>query len=111
MLSIKIDTKMKRALEDLAEIKKTHLNDDKIRGLKALILDLAKKAHNNLPRLEALAKEVEASCPWEISEGVLNIMVTYLAPIPESDQVPMDGILKGLRNKTLVLVEGKSHDE
>ncbi len=100
-----------RSLEDLAETKKMHLNDDKIRELKALILDLGKNAHSNLPRLEALAKEVEASCPWEISQGVLNIMVTYLVPIPESDQVPMDGILKGLRNKTLVLVENKSRHE
>ena len=100
-----------RSLKDLAEIKKTHLNDDKIRKLKALILDLGKNAHTHLPRLEALAKEVEASCPWEISQGVLDIMVTYLAPVTERDQGLMDTILKGLENRTLVLVEDKSEHE
>lgn len=100
-----------RSLEDLSETKKMHLNGDKIRELKALILDLGKKAHTHLPRLRALAKEVEASCPWDISEGVLNIMIIYLTPIPESAQIPMDVILKGLKNRTLVLVENKSLHE
>jgi hypothetical protein len=92
-------------LEDLAEIKRTRLNDDKIRELKALLLDPGKNPANNVSRLEALAKEVEASCPWEISEGVLNIMVTYLPPIAKSEHLKADRILKGLKDKTLVLVE------
>ena len=69
-------------LEDLVEIKKKRLNDDKIRELKGLILTFGENVTNNLPRMEALSKEVEASCPWDISEGVLNIMVTYLPPPP-----------------------------
>ena len=100
-----------RSLRDLAEIKKTRLNDGKIRKLKASILDLNKNAHTHLPGLEALAKEVEASCPWEISQGVLNMRVTCLAPITASDQGLMDPILKGLKNRTLVLVEDKSDHE
>ena len=100
-----------RSLGDLAGIKKTRLNDDKIRRLKALILDLDKNDHHNLSGLEVLAKEVEASCPWDISEGVLNIVLTYLAPIPGSDQVPMGRILEALEKKTLVLVEDKSDRE
>jgi hypothetical protein len=100
-----------RSLEDLAEIKKTHLNDDKIRELKALLQNPGKNAANHVSRLEALARELEATCPWEISEGVLNLMVTYLPPIPESDQVPIHRVLKGLKSKTLVLVEDKSHHE
>jgi hypothetical protein len=100
-----------RSLEDLAEIKKTRLNDDKIRKLKAVLQHPGKNAANHVSRLEALARELEATCPWEISEGVLNIMVTYLPPIPESDQVLIHRILKGLKSKTLVLVEDKSHHE
>jgi hypothetical protein len=99
------------SLEDLAEIKKTRLNDDKIRELKAHLLDPGKSGANHVSRLEALAREVEASCPWEISEGVLNIRVTYLPPLPESNQVPMDRILKALEKKTLALVVDKSHHE
>jgi hypothetical protein len=100
-----------RSLEDLVEIKKTRLNDDKIRELKALLLDPGKNPANHVSRLAALAKEVETSCPWEISEGVLNIMVTYLPPIAKSEHLRADRILKGLKNKTLVLVEDKSHHE
>jgi hypothetical protein len=100
-----------RSLEDLAEIKKRHLNDDKIRELKALLHNPGKNAANHVSRLEALARELEATCPWKISEGVLNMMVTYLPPIPESDQVLIHRILKGLKSKTLVLVEDKSHHE
>ena len=100
-----------RTLGDLAEIKETRLNDDKIRELKAHLLDPGKSGANHGSRLEALAREVEASCPWEISEGVLNIRVTYLPPLPESDQVPMDRILEALENKTLFLVVDKSHHE
>lgn len=100
-----------RSLGDLAEIKKTHLNDDKIRELKALLHNPGKNAANHVSRLEALARELEATCPWKISEGVLNMMVTYLPPIPESDQVLIHRILKGLKSKTLVLVEDKSHHE
>jgi hypothetical protein len=84
------------------------LNDEKIREVKALILNFGKDAIQNLPRLEALCKEFEGFSSWELSEGALNIVVTYLAPIPESDEIKMHRILKGLTNKTVVLVEGKS---
>ncbi|MGD9033369.1 MAG: hypothetical protein PVH02_11940 [Desulfobacteraceae bacterium] len=95
-----------RTLGDLAEIKETRLNDDKIRELKALILDLGKNAANNVSRLEPLAKEVEASGPWEISKGVLNIVVNYFAPLRESGQKKMHRVLKQISNKTIILVEG-----
>jgi hypothetical protein len=95
-----------RPLEGLAEIKETRLNDDRIKKLKALLLDPGKNRANHVSRLESLAKEVEASCPWGICEGVLNIMVTYLAPLPEKDQLKMDRVLKHLSHKTIILVEG-----
>ena len=95
-----------RSLEGLAEIKETRLNDDRIKELKALLLDPGKNGANHVSRLESLAKEVEASCPWDISEGVLNIMVTYLPPLPEKDQVKMNRVLKRLSHKTIILVEG-----
>ena len=98
------------SLEDVA-IKKTRLNDDKIRELKAHLLDPGKSGANHVSRLEALAREVEASCPWEIFQGVLDIVVTYLPPLLESDQVPMDRILKALEKKTLFLVVDKSYHE
>ena len=91
-----------RSLADISEIRKTRLNDHKIRELKAHLLDPAR----NVSRLEALAKEVEASCPWDISEGVLNISVTYLPSRPETDQLKIDRVLKHLSHKTIILVEG-----
>jgi hypothetical protein len=93
-------------LGDLSETKKTRLNDDKIRELKALLLNPGKNGANNISRLEALAKEVEASCSRDISEGVLNIVVTYLPPMPEGDHVKMDRVLKHLSHKTIIFVEG-----
>jgi hypothetical protein len=96
-------------LEDLGEIKKKRLNDDKIRELKGLILKLGENVTNNLPRLEVLSKEVEASCPWELSGGVLNIVVKYFASFPQGNQTKMERVLRGLTNKTLFLVEDGSH--
>ena len=93
-------------MEDLVEIKKTRLNDDKIRELKGLILKFGENVTHNLPRLEALSKEVEASCPWELAGGALNIEVRYFAPFPKGDQTKQDRVFKGLGDKTLVLVEG-----
>jgi hypothetical protein len=90
-----------RSVEDPMETKETRLNDEKIRRLKAHLLDPSK----NVSKLKVLARELEASCPWGISEGLLNVVVTYLPPIPQIDQVPMDKILKALENKTLFLVE------
>ncbi len=91
--------------EELVAIIKTRLNDEKIRELKRLILDFGKNAPNNHPRLEALAKEVEASFQGDISDSALNIVVTYLPPFPERDQGKIDSVLRGLTNKTLALVE------
>jgi hypothetical protein len=99
------------SLEEIIEIKKTRLNDQKIREFKENLLDSGKSGANQWSRLEALAREVEASCPWDVSQGVLNIMVTYLPPIPESAQVPMDRIFKDLEKKTLALVVDKSDHE
>jgi len=98
-------------LEDLGEIKKKRLNDDKIRQLKGLILKLGENVTNNLPRLEVLSKEAEASCPWELSGGVLNIVVKYFAPFPQGDQTKIERVLKDLTNKTLLLVEDGSNHE
>jgi hypothetical protein len=95
-----------RSLGDLTETRKTRLNDDKMRELKALILDLGKNGANNVSRLEVLAKEVEASGPWEVSKGVLNIMVNYFAPLPQGGQKKMNRVLKQISNKTIILVEG-----
>jgi hypothetical protein len=94
-----------RSSRDLAETKETRLNDEKIRELKVLIQHLGKNGANQVSRLEALARDIESSCPWESSEGLLNIIATYLPSIAESDQVPMGKIIKALGNKTLVLVE------
>ena len=94
------------SLGDLAGIKRTRLNDDKIRKLKALILDLGKDEHKNLSRLEALTTEVEASCPWELSKGVLNIMVKHFVPSPPDGQTKMDSVIKQISNRTIILVEG-----
>jgi hypothetical protein len=93
-----------RSLEDLIETKEIHLNDERIRKLKAHLLVPSK----NASKLKVLARELEAFCPWEGSEGLLNIVVTYLLPLPETGQVPIGKILKALENKTLVLVEDKA---
>jgi hypothetical protein len=98
-------------LEELTAIKKTRLNDDKIRELKGLILDFGRNAPNNVPRLEGLAKELEAYRPWELSGGSLEITVKYLAPVAEGDQPKMARVLRGLTNKTLALVQDKSQHE
>jgi hypothetical protein len=98
-------------MEELDEIKETRLNDEKIRELKNVLLEPDKNLPNSAPRLEALGKEVEASCPWDISEGLLNIVVTYLPPIPEREQPKMARIFRGLGNKALALVEDKSQYE
>jgi hypothetical protein len=95
-------------LQELDAIKKTHLNDDKIRELKGLILGLGKNGPSNLPRLEALARELEAYRPWELAGGPLQITVRCLAPVAEGDQPKMARVLSGLMNKTLALVEAKS---
>ncbi|MGD8228578.1 MAG: hypothetical protein PVI20_12425 [Desulfobacteraceae bacterium] len=96
----------KHSLEDLTEIKETRLNDEKIGKLKTHLIAPEKKWANNLSKLEVLARELEASCPWEISENVLNILVTYLPAIPQTDQDKMDRVLKHLSHKTIILVEG-----
>lgn len=95
-------------LEDLVEIKKKRLNDDQFRELKGLILKFGENVTSNLPGLEALSKEVEASCPWDLSDGVLNIEVRTFAPFPQGDETKMDRVLRGLTNKTLVLVEERT---
>ena len=95
-------------LQELVAIKKTRLNEDKIREVKRLILDFAKKPLSNLPRSEALAKKLEAYCPWELSRGSLEITVRHLPPIAEGDQPKGARVLSGLTNKTLAFVEGKS---
>ena len=95
-------------LQELVAIKKTRLNDDKIRELKRLILDFGKNSPRNLSRLEALAKEFETHRLWELSRGSLEITVRHLAPIAQTDQPKMAKVLSGLTNKTLALVEGKS---
>jgi hypothetical protein len=96
----------KRSVGDHTEIKKTFLNDEKIRELMALIRDLGKNWANNISRLEVLAEEVEASYPWEFSKGVLNIMVNYFAPLPQGGQTNMNRVLKQISNRTIILVEG-----
>ena len=95
-----------RSLEELFEIKKTRLNDDRIREMKALIQHPGKNGANHVFRLEALARELETSCPRGISQGVLNIVVTHIPSIPESDQAKMDRVLIHLSHKTIILVEG-----
>ncbi len=95
-------------VKELDAVEKTPLNDDKIRELKGLILRLGKNVPCHLPRLEALAKELEAYRPWELSGGWLEITVRYLAPVAEGDQPKIARVLTGLANKTLVLVEGRS---
>ena len=95
-----------RSLGELFEIKKTHLDDDRIREMKGLIQHPGKNGANHVSRLEALARELETSCPWEISQGVLNIVVTHIPFIPESDQAKMDKVLIHLSHKTIILVEG-----
>lgn len=98
-------------LEDIGEIKKRRLNGSKIRELKGLILKLGENITNNLSRLEALSREIEAYCPWDISERALNIVVKYFTPIPQGNRTKMDSILRGLTNKTVVLVEHRSRHE
>lgn len=96
------------SLEDLGEIKKKRLNDDKIRELKGLILKFGENVTDNLPKLDVLSKEVEASCPRDLSGRMLNIVVNHFAPFPQGGQTKVDRVLKGLTNKTLFLVEYRS---
>ena len=96
------------SLEDLGEIKKKRLNDDKIRELKGLILKFGENVTDNLPKLDVLSKEVEASCPRDLSGRMLNIVVNHFAPFPQGGQTKVNRVLKGLTNKTLFLVEYRS---
>jgi hypothetical protein len=93
---------LSRSWEDLTETKETLLNDEKIRELKAHLLDPAR----NVSKLEVLARELEASCPWESSEGLLNIIASYLPSFPKTEQIKMERVLEPLSRKTIILVEG-----
>ena len=99
------------ALEDLAEIKGRHFDDDRIRELKNLILDFGKNASHNLSKLKKLSKEVERSCPWGLSEGTFEIIVRHLPPFPDDEHHKTDSVWKNFMHKTIVLVESSSHHE
>jgi hypothetical protein len=100
-----------QTLENLVKIKKEYFNDGKFGDLKRHILDFGIKPTNKLSTVEKLSTEVEASCPWELAKGRLNIVLKYLYSTDDNKELDEDRVLPHLINKTIVLVERASHNE
>jgi len=90
---------------DIAKINKEHNISGKISELKNMILDLGKRSASDFTELDELAKEVEASWPWDLSEKTLNIVLKYFSPIPGIKHLERGNILKLFYNKTIILME------
>ena len=99
------------SLEELTEIKMKFFKDGKIREMKNLILDFWKNPAGNFPRLAIVSGEFEASCPWELSDGKLNIMIKHLSPPSDTKHPKIDTVLHHLSNKTIITVEDASCHE
>ena len=92
-------------LEDLYEIKKTSSGDDRVRGLKDLLLSFGDDPIHNLPKLEKLTANLEKSYPCEKTKTSLKITVKHLPPFPDAWQHQSNSPSVYLENRMLFLVE------
>ena len=99
------------SLEELTEIKLQFFKDGKIREMKNLILDFWKNPAGNFPTLERVSREFETSCPWQLSDEKLNIMIKYISLPSDTGHLKIDTVLHHLSNKTIITVEEASCHE
>jgi len=99
------------SMDELIEIKQAILKDVRAEELKNLILNLWNNPTGSFSMLDKLSKEVEALLPWELSSGILRIVVKYLFPLSSNDHVKAEKSLGLLAGKTIVLMENESHYE
>ena len=111
VIRFKVPDLSHKSMEDLAKIKTESYNKGKIKELKNLIIDFADNPIRNLPTQERLFHDVEASCPWELARGTLNIVVQYISPVTDNEHVEMEGITEHLSHKTIILMEAEPNDE
>ena len=91
--------------EDLYEIKRTSSGDDKVIGLRDLLLSFGDDPTHNLPRLEKITANLERSYPCEKTKNSLKITVKYFPPFPDAGHHESDSLSPYLENRILFLVE------
>ena len=96
-------------LEEIAAIKEEYFSDMRFREMKTLISELGTDPKGNMVKLKTLAKHVEDSSPWELSRGTLDIRIQYLSPLPDSEHLHGEKVLKSFFNTTLLCMDETSH--
>jgi hypothetical protein len=93
------------SLEDIYEIKKKSSGDNRVRGLKDLLLSFGDNPIQSLPKLEKLTANLEKSYPSEKTKNSLRITVKYLPPFPDTGHHESNSPSAYLENRILFLIE------
>lgn len=101
--------------EDLIEKKARLFEDGRAKELKNMLGSLWKDPDRGLSRLTEITRDIETSCPWDYSDGKLNLDVRYFPPSSVRAHIHRGRLLNHLSGKMIVLIteasDGKGEDE